>query len=106
MHAELLAKILDFLILGVNLVLTELVNDALRACGLARDDISDAIRECCAVSAVLGKDSGGLLGVAELNVRCELCGLHVHAVEALHHAHVGGVEALIDGVLRGVESVA
>lgn len=106
LHTELLAKILDFLILRVNLVLTELVNDALRACGLACDNISDAIREGCTVSAILCEDGRGLLGVAELDVRRELCGLHLDSVEALHHAHVGCVEALIDCVLRGVEAVA
>lgn len=70
------------------------------------DDVTDAIGEGCTVGAVLGKDGGRLLRVAELDVGRELGGLHLHAVEALHHAHVGGIEALIDGVLRGTEAVA
>lgn len=105
-HRELVFESLDALIFLVNLVLTQPVDDALSACRLGGDDVTDAIGEGCTVGAVLGEDGGGLLGVAELDVGRELCGLHVHAVEALHHAHVRGVKALVDGVLRGTEAVA
>lgn len=105
-HVRLLAQAGNFVVLLVNLVLTQPVDDTLGSCGLTGNNIAHAIGEGRTVGAVLGKDGGGLLGVPELDVRCELGGLHVHAVEALHHAHVRGVEALIDGVLRGAEAVA
>lgn len=103
---ELGLKLRVLALVAVKLKLAKLVDDALGVRRVRLDDVADAIGEGCTVGAVLGKDGGRLLRVAELDVGRELGGLHLHAVEALHHAHVGGVEALIDGVLRGTEAVA
>jgi len=90
-HRELVFERLDALIFGINLVLTQLVDDALGACGLARDDVADAVGQRGTVGAVLRKDGSGLLRELALN-----------AVEALAEVGLDPVEALLRGEL-GVE---
>lgn len=99
------ALVIDLTLVPVKLKLAELIYDGLRLCGVIRDDVTNAVRQSCTVGTVLGKDGRGLLGVSELDVRSELCRLHLARVEALHHAHLRAVEALINGVLRRVEAV-
>ena len=57
LHVQFLAELGDFIVLGVNLVLTQLVKDSLRACGLIRQQVSDTIGQGRAIRTVLRRDS-------------------------------------------------
>lgn len=135
LHVELLAKLRNLVVLRVNLVLTQLVDDALGACGLAGDDVAHAIGEGRTVGAVLGKDGRGLVrggkavlaaAVGELRLQSvealrdgsleaetllhvgnlSSVGIGLHASKALHHVGVDTVEAVAEGHLNVPAAVA
>ena len=94
-------------LVAVKLKLAQLVEYALRVCGVRLDDVTDAIGEGCTVGAVLGKDSSGLVGRGKAVLATTVGKLGLKSVEALSHCGLGregllhvcnltGVRALLD----------
>ena len=91
---KFLTKLCDFVVLRINLVLTELIQNALSVCRVVDDDVPDSIRDCRTVCAIFLLNHCLQLLSCETVVTATLSKLCLHRIEALRLCGLGGESRL------------
>ena len=96
LNLELGAEGLDFVVLGVNLVLAHLVEDSLRVSILVCQHVTDSIGDSGAVCACLTGDISSKVGKAKAVLAAAIRELLRQTEHLLHVGHLTGIGSLLN----------